>query len=151
MVWYYCKLQAAPEAGIAVHQCSVPLSKLAELLQQGTWLAIVLVDKSRLTYGSSPTACSTAPWPQLPNLPERVRRWQQQQRQQYAGHYIVLCSYCRQGDLFHVRDPALDETHPTLPAATLEAARKACGTDEDVLLVAVSPPGWSGAPAALRL
>ncbi len=65
-----------------------------------------------------------------------------------AGHYIVVCGYCAVTDRYAIRDPAAEEGRLSISAATFERARRAFGTDEDLLLVAtpafnggIAPPG----------
>lgn len=54
-----------------------------------------------------------------------------------AGHYIVICGYCARTERYAIRDPAAESCHLSISAATFEIARRAFGTDEDLLLVAV--------------
>ena len=64
----------------------------------------------------------------------------------YTGHYVVVCGYDERTDCFCVRDPAVppsknalrtlsDDPNCAVPASALETARRAFGTDEDLLLV----------------
>lgn len=64
----------------------------------------------------------------------------------YTGHYVVVCGYDESSDCFVVRDPAVppldanesasDASRKSFVAASaLETARRAFGTDEDLLLV----------------
>lgn len=60
----------------------------------------------------------------------------------YTGHYVVVCGYDESSDCFVVRDPAVppldanDASQKSFVAASaLETARRAFGTDEDLLLV----------------
>jgi hypothetical protein len=65
----------------------------------------------------------------------------------YTGHYVVVCGYDENTDCFCVRDPAVppsktylsrtasDDPNCAVPAWALEKARRAFGTDEDLLLV----------------
>jgi hypothetical protein len=64
----------------------------------------------------------------------------------YTGHYVVVCGYDENTDCFCVRDPAVppsktylrtasDDPNRAVPAWALENARRAFGTDEDLLLV----------------
>ncbi len=63
-----------------------------------------------------------------------LRRWLD------AGHYVVLCGYAKETEHYILRDP--DPRTASLglcsvKAAVLDAARKAFGTDEDLLIVKV--------------
>jgi hypothetical protein len=61
----------------------------------------------------------------------------------YTGHYVVVCGYDESSDCFVVRDPAVDANESAsdanrksfVAASALETARRAFGTDEDLLLV----------------
>ena len=53
----------------------------------------------------------------------------------YTGHYVVVCGYDAATDCFCVRDPSGDDEGSVVPARSLETARRAFGTDEDLLLV----------------
>lgn len=56
----------------------------------------------------------------------------------HAGHYVVICDYEGDRDCFVLRDPGTPEgCQVRVQAACLDAARKASGTDEDLLLVKV--------------
>lgn len=51
----------------------------------------------------------------------------------------MLCGYSHETRCFVAKDPAAEAETVLLPAAALDSARKAFGTDEDLLLVAVPP------------
>jgi hypothetical protein len=58
-----------------------------------------------------------------------------------AGHYVVLCGFARETEHYILRDP--DPRTASLglcsvKASVLDAARKAFGTDEDLLIVKVA-------------
>lgn len=52
----------------------------------------------------------------------------------YTGHYVVVVGYDPDLELFCIRDPAAGRKHVNVPVARFEAARKAFGTDEDLLV-----------------
>lgn len=52
-----------------------------------------------------------------------------------AGHYVVICGYNAETDSFILQDPAAGCCNITVTSTTLENARKAWGTDEDLLVV----------------
>lgn len=118
----------APLAGIPVHERSLAAWEVQEALASGRYLAIALVDKTMLG-GPWAWACveTTA------NVA-------------YTGHYIVVVAYSAATDTYTVRDPAADVEDVTISSATFEAARRAFGTDEDLLLVG-SPAPHGGIPA----
>ena len=53
----------------------------------------------------------------------------------YTGHYIVVCGYNPVDGEFLCRDPASHVRDLIITAENLEKARRAFGTDEDILLV----------------
>eukprot|EP01102_Stenamoeba_stenopodia_P016215 TRINITY_DN5642_c0_g1_i1.p1 TRINITY_DN5642_c0_g1~~TRINITY_DN5642_c0_g1_i1.p1 ORF type:complete len:268 (+),score=-6.32 TRINITY_DN5642_c0_g1_i1:89-892(+) len=57
-------------------------------------------------------------------------------RKAYCGHYVVLCEYDNQTDQFYFLDPrAYHPGYCRVPTKALESARKAFGTDEDLIAV----------------
>ncbi|XP_055599302.1 protein GUCD1 [Uranotaenia lowii] len=53
----------------------------------------------------------------------------------YMGHYIVLCGYDMRIEKFLYRNPAFKDKICYMSFEAVERARKACGTDEDVILI----------------
>ena len=53
----------------------------------------------------------------------------------FAGHYVVICGYNADTDSFILQDPAAGCCNITVTSAIFENARKAYGTDEDLLIV----------------
>ncbi|XP_011176803.1 protein GUCD1 isoform X2 [Zeugodacus cucurbitae] len=54
----------------------------------------------------------------------------------YAGHYIVLCGYDLKSQLVFYHNPEVHDEHVCrCTAAAMDIARKAYGTDEDVILI----------------
>ena len=53
----------------------------------------------------------------------------------FAGHYVVMCGYNADTDSFILQDPAAGCCNITVTSAIFENARKAYGTDEDLLIV----------------
>eukprot|EP00887_Chlorella_sp_A99_P003350 scaffold26.g3350.t1 len=159
--------QEAESAGIHVEQRSVSLQLLQRWAADGRHLLILLVDKSILlgadgTQGSEPVAPGEAAvWargtllPQAAHMPapraSELRTAQEQDgsqeqmlpqqpgRPEFTGHYVVVCSYDPGADAFCLRDPAAAAESTWVPSGRLEAARKAFGTDEDLLLVEAAP------------
>jgi hypothetical protein len=88
----------------------------------------------------------------LSSSSEGQQRQQQQQQQQhaaagYAGHYLLLTGYDAAARLFWVQDPAKPSGPCRLAADTLEAGRRAFGTDEDLLIIDLPPArSWGDAP-----
>lgn len=61
------------------------------------------------------------------------------------GHYVLLVGYDGSTHEYVVRDPASGRPHLRVGAAALDAARRAFGTDEDLLVVQLPPGGAGGA------
>ncbi|XP_039959980.1 protein GUCD1 isoform X1 [Bactrocera tryoni] len=56
--------------------------------------------------------------------------------QSYAGHYIVLCGYDLKSQLVFYHNPEVQDEHVCrCTVAAMDVARKAYGTDEDVILI----------------
>ncbi|VFQ77439.1 unnamed protein product [Cuscuta campestris] len=112
--------QKAREAGIDVECRSVSAEEISLLILSRNYIAIALVDQCKLShswledlYVSS--FCSNKPG--------------------YTGHYVVICGYDSGTDTFEIRDPASSQEHERVSSRCLEEARKAFGTDEDLLLI----------------
>lgn len=58
----------------------------------------------------------------------------------------MVCGYCAETDRYAIRDPAAEERFLSISADTFERARRAFGTDEDLLLVATPAIGGGIAP-----
>lgn len=56
----------------------------------------------------------------------------------YTGHYVVVSDYDPQNATYLVSDPATRGGQRYVPAAVLNRARRAFGTDEDLLLIPVT-------------
>lgn len=65
-----------------------------------------------------------------------------------AGHYVVLCGHDAATDCFMVQDPASCRPYLRLPATTFDSARRAFGTDEDLLFISAEgrPLKWLMTP-----
>lgn len=118
--------QQAAEAGIQMEQRSVSHQELKGLLLGGKHVVIALVDKD------------------LHNL--AVPLWfspgAQTQEIGFKGHYIVLCGYSSDTEDYVVRDPDPRTAYLgplSIGADLLDRARKAFGTDEDLLIVTMPP------------
>ena len=53
----------------------------------------------------------------------------------YLGHYILIHQYDKKTDLFHYKDPNVSQTTCSISGSKLEMARKAFGTDEDIIII----------------
>ena len=74
----------------------------------------------------------------------------------FYGHYVLLAGADAATDEYVVKDPAREEEESYVPAARFERARRARGTDEDLLVLPVRqgaprpPAGDLKISAALR-
>ncbi|XP_022635137.1 protein GUCD1 isoform X1 [Vigna radiata var. radiata] len=111
--------QKAMEAGIDIQCRSISAEEISILVLSGKYIAIALVDHNKL----SPVWQEGVPVPAVANNPG------------YTGHYVLICGYDARADMFEIRDPASSKKHKTISSKSLEEARKAFGTDEDLLLI----------------
>jgi hypothetical protein len=119
----------ASESGILVRRMSVSSRDLKRWAESGEWIMIALVDKRALA-AEGETRTGLAAEIGAPSSLDDTG---------YTGHYVVVCGYDASSDSFAVRDPASRESSAVVSAAALDRARKAFGTDEDLLLVRRSP------------
>ena len=56
----------------------------------------------------------------------------------YLGHYIIIHRYDEESDLFYYKDPNVLQPCSRISADRLEVARKAFGTDEDIIIIDLS-------------
>lgn len=126
--------QDAAPAGIHVEQRSVRVDELQQLLLSGLWLVLALVDKRQLVWAESGSRRGPS-WGTSAEV--AINQAVGTVDPVYTGHYIVLCGYCSQTDCFYAKDPAAEAETVSLPSGVVEVARRAFGTDEDLLLVAL--------------
>ncbi|XP_017419602.1 guanylyl cyclase 1 isoform X1 [Vigna angularis] len=115
--------QKAMEAGIDIQCRSISAEEISILVLSGKYIAIALVDHNKLRFCFSPVWQEGVPVPAVANNPG------------YTGHYVLICGYDARADMFEIRDPASSKKHKTISSKSLEEARKAFGTDEDLLLI----------------
>lgn len=53
----------------------------------------------------------------------------------YQGHYVLIVGFDVRSAEYLVKDPAASQETVRVPAARLDQARRAFGTDEDLLIV----------------
>ncbi|KAK7290081.1 hypothetical protein RIF29_04251 [Crotalaria pallida] len=111
----------AMEAGIDIQCRSISGEEISVLILSGKYIAIALVDHNKLSLA-----------------------WQEDDdhvpgifgnNPGYTGHYVLICGYDAGADMFEIRDPASSKKHKMVSSKSLEEARKAFGTDEDLLLI----------------
>lgn len=113
--------QSADSLNICIQKRSVDISEIIECVQRGL-MAIVLVDKRFL-----PTSSTIA------------RLIQQHVNIGYVGHYVVVCGYNPRTGALLITDPASSKVRVAVPISDFDAARKAFGTDEDLLIIGAAP------------
>lgn len=110
--------ETAPQLNIKIDKRSVDVSEILDCVQRGG-MVITLVDKRLLPTGST-----------------IARLIQQHVAVGFVGHYVIVCGYNPRTRCVLITDPACGEGRTPVPVAEYEAARKAFGTDEDLLLIA---------------
>ena len=66
----------------------------------------------------------------------------------FSGHYVLLTGLDHTSESYVVKDPARPEEVLLVPARQLERARRAYGTDEDLVLVPLEQEREPAAPLA---
>jgi len=137
----------AQTSNMIVEQKTIPLAEVKQYLEAGN-LVILLVDLQFLkcvqcVYGHDPFngGCSKRKRKKFRSsfgcfdgaqllccLP---------QKGEYLGHYILLCCYHKNEDMFEYKDPAKDASSCFVATEELDIARKSVGTDEDIIFVGV--------------
>ncbi|XAR66227.1 Guanylate cyclase [Bertholletia excelsa] len=114
--------QKALEAGINIQCRSISGKDISLLILSGKYIAIALVDQYKLSQSWLEEVCLSGFYGGNTG---------------YTGHYIVICGYDAEADLFEIRDPASPRRQETISLKRLEEARKSFGTDEDLLLISL--------------
>ena len=145
--------------GISIERKSLSLDAIKAYAGDGEYLVILLVDKPKL--GVKPRDAMVLPegenngrggsdrfgW--LTGAAGKPAAWGARRGSEsastfangtapsrgYTGHYIVVCGYNPVDGEFLCRDPASHVRDLIITAENLEKARRAFGTDEDILLV----------------
>ncbi|XP_058787563.1 guanylyl cyclase 1 isoform X1 [Vicia villosa] len=113
--------QDAMEAGIDIQCRSLSEEEISFLILSGKYLAIALVDHNKLSHAWQDVHVAGV----LSNNSD------------YTGHYVLICGFDAGADMFEIRDPASSRKHKRISSKSLEEARKAFGTDEDILLISL--------------
>lgn len=134
-----CILQEAQSLGIHVERRSLSIEQLEYFVKTKRYLVIMLIDKRLLL-----TATSI-----FPNLPSssiigihRSRSGMQLRSSlhgAYTGHYVLVHGFDTHRKSFLVKDPSsIVDTMLWVSESLLDAARRAYGTDEDMIFVPLS-------------
>uniref|UniRef100_A0A182VNA1 Protein GUCD1 n=2 Tax=Anopheles merus TaxID=30066 RepID=A0A182VNA1_ANOME len=121
------KFRYAEQNGVDVRQCTVNYRFLIDHL--GTYGNIILLISASLLY------CDLC---KFNKLPCEIRSCLSI-TPSYMGHYIVLCGYNKKLQKFMYRNPACKDRVCYIPYQALDKARKANGTDEDIILLYDKP------------
>lgn len=108
--------QTAHQVGITICHSSITIEQLQIILCSGKYLIIALIDSRKLIAPSV-------------NSSNHVL---------YSGHYVVLHGWDGVEQCFQVKDPSLGPQSRCMSVQQFEAARKAYGTDEDLIFVEIS-------------
>jgi len=139
--------RGAKEAGVGIATARLTVGDIAAAVLQGR-LAIVLTDRrlmrpgagrahSRLAAGGGAggrgaAAVAAAAGRRADQKGATTR----EPSGDFTGHYVILCGYDSATSRFDVCDPACDCPRYTVATDQLDAARKAWGTDEDIIIMA---------------
>jgi len=117
--------------GVSVEQRSITLEEIKQHLFNGNPV-IVLVDMQYLRcIECTRLSCFSSPYYYISSvvcLPIKSTV-------EYAGHYIILCKYNSDSDLFEYKDPSKCASACFIRSEHLEIARKSAGTDEDIIFI----------------
>ena len=119
--------ETAASLNISIDKRSVEVDEILECVARGG-MAITLVDKRLLPTGST-----------------IARLIQQHVNIGFVGHYVIVCGYNPRTRCVLVADPACSDARTPVSVAEYDAARKAFGTDEDLLLIGPPAPPANGA------
>ncbi|GMH36892.1 hypothetical protein BSKO_04765 [Bryopsis sp. KO-2023] len=115
----------APDHSIPIYECALPIETLTKICRHGSYTIIALVEKNTLWKSTN-----RGQW-WLDSLCGMVGG--------YVGHYVLICGHHPKRNEFLIRDPAMSIARGVwVGAHALDAARKAFGTDEDLLLVSMN-------------
>ena len=119
-----CLMSHAEAQGVRLRHASLSAAELWNTLRDDDHLAIALVDP-RVLYDGWDEEEAAAEEEQPPSPESRA----------FFGHYVLLCGLDDAADAIVLKDPARGEEATLVKAARLERARKAKGTDEDLIVV----------------
>ncbi|XP_027164055.1 protein GUCD1 isoform X1 [Coffea eugenioides] len=112
----------ARDAGINIECRSINGEEIASMVLSGNYIVIALIDQYILSRSWIKDVCISGIYDDCPG---------------YTGHYVIICGYDAATDEFEIRDPASSSKHERMTSRRLEEARKAFGTDEDLLLISL--------------
>lgn len=117
--------------GITVNQQSVDLAEIVRSVREDRALVLVLTDKRLLCC----PLCQDCPMPSQPQSRTALNVQSRAATSGFLGHYVMLYAYDEKTDTFLMKDPASLSEACVVTSNTLEAARSAFGTDEDIIFI----------------
>ena len=114
--------EGAVSHGITVRESALTIAEITSQVGRGC-MFIVLIDKRYLP-------CTTCG-----NMLKRMV--QQRTSAGFVGHYVLVYAFNPARQLLHIKDPAASANQCTVKVKDFENARKAFGTDEDLLRVVI--------------
>lgn len=139
---------SAPACGVNIVEHTAELPELIRALQQDRALVLVLVDKRMLSCPLCQRHTLGMPADRIP------RRLVSDGRaavdvppfhsignnsSAFLGHYVLLYAYDEETSSFVMKDPASGHEACVIHADVLERARRAFGTDNDIILIGDRP------------
>lgn len=121
--------EGAEREGIHVIDKAVDVSDIVRAISVEHRIVIVLVDKRlmRCRLCSSELLSKSAD--------SRFTSFGSRYSSSFLGHYVVLYAYDVKNDLFLMKDPAASRKTCAISSVALDEARKAFGTDQDIIYV----------------
>lgn len=117
--------------GITVLQRSVGLADIVRAVREERALVLVLTDKRLLCCMLCQDYQLAASIPEHTALNVQTRA----AASGFLGHYVILYAYDEKTDAFLMKDPASLRDTCVVKSDTLQAARSAFGTDEDIIFI----------------
>ncbi|KAJ1919895.1 hypothetical protein H4219_001675 [Mycoemilia scoparia] len=116
----------ASQEGIRILQIFLTMVDLKRFMVAREFVAILLVDVYHLRCELCSSQSHTSATKSL------LRMFQ---RQEYAGHFVLVYAYISSKDEFLIRDPAMTDEYCIVKASVLEQARTRPGTDNDCIII----------------
>lgn len=148
------RFRNAERSGVKVIERTVSITEIRSTIAHGNKLLLVLIDRCLLRCSICAVSQGTK------KLYHSLST-----SHGFLGHYILLYAFHEDSDSFLVKDPASYQECCVVSASNLEMARKAFGTDEDIIFIAdvvdqqahrdfscssISPSGLSSQPSMKR-
>lgn len=127
---------AASAEGVTVSERTLSATELWNTMHNNDTLAIALVDPRLLHLAEPPSPTAATSSSSRSSLSSASHGGSSAEAaRSFYGHYVLIVGLDDRSDSYIVKDPASGDSETRVPAAVLEAARTAHGTDEDLLLI----------------